>query len=127
MSFPKGPAMSRSPNLRPDSHVPQQSGLGYLARFIWMLIGPAVAIISLMVMFQNQQSRFSSADAVLWCAVVACVVLRYIDVSRLNGLKATGEPASITDWLRYAIVVVAVALVLWGIARRVAFLEMLKR
>jgi hypothetical protein len=119
--------MSRSPNVQPDSHVPQQSGLGYLARFIWMLIGPAVAIISLMVMFQNQQGRFSSADTVLWCAIVACVGLRYLDISRLNGLKATGEPASIADWRRYAIVVVVVALAIWGIARRVAFLEMLKR
>ena len=119
--------MSRLPPAQPDSHVPQQSGLGYLARFIWMLIGPVVAILSLLLIFQNRQGSFSSADAFLWCAVVACVVLRYIDVSRLNGLKATGEPASIADWRRYTLILVIVVLVLWGIARRVAILEMLKR
>jgi len=119
--------MPRLPPAQPDSHVPQQSGLGYLARFIWMLIAPAVAVLSLLLIFQNRQGSFSTADAVMWCAVVACVGLRYIDVSRLNGLRATGEPASIADWRRYALVVVIVALVLWGIARRVAILELLKR
>jgi hypothetical protein len=119
--------MSRSPNAEPDSHVPQQGGMGYLVRFIWMLIGPAVAILSLLLIFQNRQGSFSSADAVLWCAVLASVVLRYIDVSRLNGLKATGEPASIADWRRYALVVVIVALVLWGIARQAAILALIRR
>jgi hypothetical protein len=119
--------MSRLPPAQPDSHVPQQSGLGYLARFIWMLIGPVVAILSLLLIFQNRQGSFSTADAFLWGAVVACVVLRYIDVSRLNGLKATGEPASIADWRRYALVLVVIALVLWGFARSTPILAMLRR
>ncbi|HVP11977.1 MAG TPA: hypothetical protein VMV94_12420 [Phycisphaerae bacterium] len=118
--------MPRPPNTESDSHVPQQGGLGYLARFMWMLIGPGVAAISLLLLFQNRQGGFSSADAVLWCAVAACIGLRYIDVSRLNGLKASGEPASIVDWRRYAVIFVIVALVLWGIARRVAILQMLR-
>jgi hypothetical protein len=92
-----------------------------------MLIGPAIAVLSLLLIFQNPEGGFSSTDAIMSCAVVVCVGLRYIDVSRLNGLKATSEPASIADWRRYAIVVVIVALVLCGMARRVAILEMLRR
>jgi hypothetical protein len=109
--------MSRVPNAGPDSNVPQQSSFGFVVRFIWMLIGPGVAIISLLLIFQNRQGGFGKADLTLWCAVAASAVLRYIDVSRLNGLKATGERATIADSRRYTIVLVMLALVLWGAAR----------
>jgi hypothetical protein len=119
--------MSRPPNTGSNSTLSQQSGLGFLARFGWFLIGPATAIISLIVILENRQANFSLADVVLWCTVAACIGLRYVDISRLNGLKATGEPASIADWRRYTLILLIVVLMLWGIARRVAILEVLKR
>ena len=119
--------MSRQPHADPDSQAPQQGALGYFARFVWMLIGPAVAIISLMLILPSRQSDLGSADVSLWCAIIACVVFRYIDVSRLNGLKATGEPASIADWRRYTLIMTILALVLWGIGRGAAILDVLRR
>jgi hypothetical protein len=92
-----------------------------------MLIGPATAIISLLVIFQNRQGGFSSADAALWCVVFACIAVRYLDVSRLNGLTATGKPASLVDWRRYSLILLLVALVLWSIARWAALVGMFRR
>jgi hypothetical protein len=128
-SFPKGAAMSRLPGPKPDTQTPQtpqQSGLGYLVRFVWMLIGPAIVILSLLLLFRGDRGNFSTADAVLWIAVGACVVLRYVDVSRLNGLKATGERATMADWRRYAVVLVIVASGLWILARSTPILAILR-
>ena len=106
------------------THVPETGGLGCLVRFAWLIVGHGAILLSLVWAFQSQRTGFAVADVVLWGAVVACIALRYLDVSRLNGLTATGRPASIADWRRYALILITAALVLWGAAHGTTLIRM---
>ena len=50
------------------------------------------------------------------------VVIRYLDIRFLNGQTATDEKASMTDWVRYAVLLPVCATVLWVIAHAANYL-----
>jgi hypothetical protein len=106
------------------AQTPPTGNLGCLVRLAWLLVGHGVIMFALMLTFESKRTGFGAADAVVWGAVVACIVFRYLDVSRLSGLTTTGRPASIADWRRYTLILVVATLVLWGIARKAAFVGM---
>jgi hypothetical protein len=60
-------------------------------------------------------------DLVFWVAVSSLVVVRWLDVTRLEGKTAEGEPATMTHWRHYAAVVTGSALAAWLLAHAVAF------
>jgi hypothetical protein len=105
----------------PSTHVPDSGGLGCLVRFAWVIVGHAAILLSLVWLFQNKPAGFTIVDLIFWGAVAFCIGLRFIDVSRLKGLTATGQPASMTDWRRYALIIGVGALVLWSAVHGAAY------
>jgi hypothetical protein len=112
------------PKLTSDpSSAGQNTGLGCLLRLGWLVFGHGLMGFCLFILFgATPEWAWSKHDSVYWFAVALCLVVRYIDITRYDGRTGSGEPATLTDWRRYALILVAVALVLWGAARGTAFL-----
>jgi len=93
---------------------------GCLTRLCWMLFGNAVLLFSAVFIAQNTQGFFSKADIAFWGGVALLVGARYLDIRGFKGSTATGQPATMAHWRRYASAVVVAALCIWGIAHGVA-------
>jgi hypothetical protein len=50
------------------------------------------------------------------------IIVRLLDIKFLNGQTATGEPASVKHWRRYAIMLVLISAVIWAAAHATAHL-----
>jgi hypothetical protein len=83
-----------------------------------MLAGNAA--LCLTAVAQQGHNRAWTTDVAFWAAVISLVVVRYVDVARLDGATATGEPASFSDWYRYARRLFLIALGVWIAAHATA-------
>ncbi len=100
----------------------QGTALGFLARFWWMFFGNMFFAFSLIFILFNKGGFFHPADWVFWITVATLVSMRYIDIRFCDGQTATGRRASMADWTRYTALLLACAMVLWGIAHAVNYL-----
>ncbi len=109
---------------RPKDQILDKQGtaLGFLARFWWMLFGNMALAFSLIFIFFNQGGFFHPADWVFWITVASLVSVRYIDIRFCEGQTAAGQPASLADWTRYSALLLAGAVILWGIAHTANYL-----
>ncbi len=100
----------------------QGTALGFLARFWWMFFGNMFFAFSLIFILFNKGGFFHPADWVCWITVASLVSLRYVDVRFCDGQTAMGGRASMADWTRYSALLLACAVVLWGIVHTVNYL-----
>ena len=107
---------------RETTSIPVMSAGDCWVRLGWMLFGTAALVISTTVI-ASSRSFPSAADAVFWFSVVACIALRYLDVSRRTGLTVTGEPATMRHWRRYALIMGVAAPIVWGAAHAISYLS----
>ena len=84
-----------------------------LLRLFWMLLGNVILIVSVILIFQGKDWQFHTADAFFWGTVAALVLTRYLDIKFYNGLTASGEPASIANWRKYAITLLISSAAIW--------------
>lgn len=103
----------------PPSH---DSMSGCLVRLAWMLFGNVALFVLAVFISQRPGGAFSAFDVAYWAVVAAVIGLRYLDIRSFKGQTATYEPATMAHWRRYAIVVVAAALVACGLAHGIAYL-----
>jgi hypothetical protein len=94
----------------------QDTAAGVLARLWWMLAGNAVLALSAVFILHNTTGFFHTADVVFWCAAASLVLIRYLDIRFLNGLTATGAPASARHWIKYTILLLVCSAVVWALA-----------
>ena len=59
---------------------------------------------------------FSILDVVYWLVVAATAAARFIDITRFQGRTASGEPADLGHFRRFALVLFAVAAAAWVLA-----------
>jgi len=104
----------------------QGSLLGILARFIWMFLGNFILFILIMCIFEHKNGLFHTADVVFWITVAALVIVRYLDINLLDGLTATGYPASMAHWRRYIIWLLVCSTALWLISHIVNYFLILR-
>ncbi|PCC69443.1 hypothetical protein SAMN02745121_09199 [Nannocystis exedens] len=71
-----------------------------------MLIGNAIVYASLAVISMNGEEFPSVLDGVVWLTVALTIVARRVDIMRWAGKTASGEPATLEHWRRYAMTVV---------------------
>lgn len=88
----------------PD-HAPAPAGCAL--RLFWMLIGNAIVYASLAMIAMNGEGFPSALDGVVWLTVALTIVARRVDITRWAGKTASGEPATLAHWRRYAIAVVS--------------------
>ena len=104
--------MSQNKNEIPPAR--QTGCLAGIVRIIWLVVGNA-ALLLLTILITERRS-LSGLDIAFWAIVVALILLRYIDITRLNGLTANGEPASLQDWRRYVLLLLLIAGGVWVLA-----------
>ncbi len=109
---------------RPKDQILDKQGtaLGFLARFWWMFFGNMLFAFSLVFILLNQGGFFHPADWVFWIAVASLLFVRYVDIRFCDGQTATGRRASLADWTRYSALLLACAVILWGIAHSANYL-----
>ena len=100
----------------------QNTSIGCLTRLTWVFFGNIAVLVCAGRISQAKDSFFSLADAIFWAVVLALAGVRYLDITRLDGLTAYGQPASAADWRRYALFLVVIAFVVWVIAHVLAYL-----
>lgn len=103
----------------PPSH-PTPAPAGCLLRLFWMLVGNAIVYGSLAMIAMNGEPFPSPLDAVAWVTVALIVLARRVDITRHAGTTASGEPATLAHWRRYAVIVVLVAAAATIVAHAIA-------
>jgi hypothetical protein len=88
--------------------------LAGLVRFIWLIAGNGA--LCLLIIFIFEEKAASGLDVAFWTIVASLIAVRYIDITRLNGLTSDGEPATLQHWRRYALVLLAIAGTGWALA-----------
>lgn len=101
----------------------QLSRAGCLVRLGWMMFGNAVLAICAISILSHRSGFLSAADAVFWPAVILLIWLRRFDITRMNGLTASGQPATLAHWKRYVWLLLAFAFVLWSAAHAIAWFQ----
>lgn len=108
----------------PTNHpIDKQSGiLAILARPFWMFFGNFILLISATTIFAGEGETSYVSDLFFWSGVIAMVFVRFLDIRFLDGLTATGEPASLRHWRRYTFFLALVSAAIWSAAHIVAYL-----
>jgi hypothetical protein len=103
-----------APTNRP---IDKQGGiLAILARPFWMFFGNFALMICAANIIMGKSSSTRISDIIFWCAVVAMIIVRFLDIKFLDGQTTTGEPASLAHWRKYAIILVICSGVIWAAA-----------
>jgi len=92
-----------------------QPAAGCLLRLFWMAGGNVALLFAAIKVAESTQVGI--ADAAYLAAVIALLAARYFDVTKLHGMTAKAEPATRAHLRRYSIGLVALATVLWLVAR----------
>ena len=98
----------------------QITGTGCLVRMTWMVVGNAVLAICAVLIAAPRSGFLTPADAVFWAALLAVIAIRHVDITRLGGQTASGEPATLRHWRRYAFGMTGVAAAVWAAAHLAA-------
>ncbi len=108
----------------PNSPIRDRQGTirGTLARFWWMFFGNIFGAFALVFIAQHRGGFWHTADVVFWAATASLVLVRYVDIKFLDGCTATGDRASMRHWVRYAGVLLALAIVVWALAHVTSYL-----
>jgi hypothetical protein len=109
MAAPKGKEPS-------EVFTKQSTGTGCLVRLCWLLLGNVAILIAARFIALHKESFWSLTDFVFWIIVTGMIGARYLDINKFDGLTATGEPASLKHWKIYSILLIAISLVVWGLA-----------
>ena len=86
-----------------------------------MLFGNVAMLFSTVSISKHKDSVLSRADLIFWIVVAFLIAIRYIDITKMDGLTASEKPATITHWRWYVVYLAIFASVLWGIAHAVAY------
>jgi len=107
-----------------SNSIDKQRGLSALfARLFWMLLGNFALLICAAKIFMDRNVSIRASDIVFWCVVLVMIVVRFLDIKYLEGQTATGAPATIKHWQKYAFILLIAAVVIWSAAHAVAFLS----
>lgn len=102
--------MSKTDN-RPTQQY--QSIFSVFAKAYWTLLGNAILFFTAVFIVQHKGSMFHTADIVFWVNIAALIFTRYLDIKFWSGLTATGEPATMRHWQKYAAILLIAAAVAW--------------
>ena len=102
------------PQHSPDA---RSAPAGCLLRLVWTLAGNSIVYLALITIAVRATPLPSVLDAVVWVTTGLMLLARWLDISRFNGRTITDEPATMSHWRRYAVLVIGVTLGAWLLAR----------
>ena len=107
-----------SPGTTPESQ--RQGCLGTILRIIWILPGNFALFLFLVLIVQRK--GFTLFDPIYWVSLAALAFVRYIDIKYLKGQTSNAAPATMRDWRKYLVRLLAIAGGGWVIAHAVNLL-----
>ena len=84
----------------------QRGILAILARIFWMALGNFALMICAANVFMGESNSTRTSDIIFWCVVLAMIIVRFLDIKFLDGQTASGEPATLSHWRKYAILLI---------------------
>lgn len=91
------------------------SGKSLLARLFWLAGGNLALLAVAALILRDDHAVLSAMSLAYWTIVAALAGVRYLDVARLGGMTSDGKPATMTDFRRYAVKLLAIAAALWAV------------
>jgi hypothetical protein len=79
-----------------------------------MMVGPCVLFF--LAFFIAERRGLSALDLAYWSVVLAAILARHVDVTRLEGQTDDGKPATLGHWRRFVLLMVLVAGAVWILA-----------
>ncbi len=105
-------------DVRKEQTSPQpeyQSPAGCLPRLFWMVVGNIALVMAALSIYKS--AGWSIADLAFWLVIGTLIGARYIDIVRYKGTTAQGEPATMTHFRRYVLLLLAAGAIMWAVAR----------
>jgi len=116
------------PETKPTLHAAQSTqtavqdtGWGCLTRMGWMLIGNGLLLALAVSIMKHKTGFLSLFDLAFWATAGAAILVRHIDVTRMGGRTATGQPTTLVHWRRYVAILMGVCVLLWSAAHSIAW------
>ena len=111
-----------------DKKLPERSeeGLGCmpaLTRLFWIFGGTVTLIYCLIYIILGKATLAVYIIYIL--ATISLVVVRFVDIKYFKGEKMNGEPASLSHWRRYTLLLLIFAGILFIVAKTLAKLKLL--
>lgn len=94
----------------------QRGILAILARPFWMFLGNFMLMICAANIIMGESNSTRTSDTIFWFAVFAMIIVRFLDIKFLDGLTATGKPATLAHWRKYAIMLIICSGIIWAAA-----------
>lgn len=91
-----------------------------LCRITWMFVGPLLLVAATIAVAAKRNGWVSFADVAFFLVLGAMLAGRWFEFRLGDPQTATGERATRQDLRRYALVMVALGLGVWGAATLVA-------
>ena len=107
--------MANPPSVQ-EKTATRAEGLGCFVRLLWMGAGN-IALLYLFLMLARRpagEAFLSWIDGAFWGLVIALVVIRYLDITKLGGLTVSNDKATTGTWWRYSLLLGVVAGAVWG-------------
>ena len=101
---------------------PATTGYGCLFRLFWMVFGSGILLFLWFFILSHSGTFFSLFDTAFGATVALLIAVRYVDITRLNGQTASGEPATLAHWRRYTFGLVLFGAAAWAAAHAIAYL-----
>ena len=93
-----------------------------LARLLWIFVGPAVLFLLLIGVATRGGRELGALDLACLLVMLGMLAAHGYEFRQGTALTSTGEPATAADWRRYLIQTPLTVLVLWGLAKLIAWL-----
>ena len=103
-----------------SSNPKYSSGFILLLRLYWMFIGHIAVFMAAVTICINQLQSSILVNSLFFVAVICLPISRYIEIKKYHGETADGEPATMSHWKRFSIMVAAYSIVLWLAAQAIA-------
>ncbi len=84
-----------------------------LGRVYWMIVGPFALAICAICITEQHDGWLSVLDLVFWALLGAMILARWLEFRHSQPLTAMGEPATIADLRRYALVLGILGVAAW--------------
>jgi hypothetical protein len=103
-----------------DAHIKEQpsselpgNGLGALVRIAWLAVGTIAILVLAMSIASRPAWSLGVRDVLFWGVTAGTAILRYIDVTKLDGQTTRGERATTGDLVRYVVGLAICTTLLW--------------
>jgi hypothetical protein len=94
-----------------------------LTRLFW-IFGGTVTLIYCLIYIILRKATFA-VYLIYILATISLVVVRFVDIKYFKGEKMNGEPASLSHWRRYTLLLLICSGILFVIAKTLAKLHLL--